>query len=384
MTAALPGRAGGMTPREALVLLSILALTLLPLKNMQMLQFAALLHFLLIAAAIGRLRRDFALFALGYLAVLVTINLVSGHIALEVLKPLWGLSALLVAFSMERRFGPRFYARLVEVSFALMAAFFLLQLAGLTRINELFRVTAQYDVIHETRLTAPFLFAGDYGLVCLFLGLLALSFRTPRFTLIAAGFLVLLLFTQSRLALAGLPFLVLFARGARHALLVAAAGLAAAVALWLNLERIHELFPYVFRFFDMFDFYLSESKRAEEFRFVFGNLPRIVFRGTEDFVLTGNLDTAESSVISYAVKSGVFFAALFWGAAFAFGARYLAHGGRLIAVLLFFSLFAAPLDRPKSSVFLAVALAGISCLQRRGDPARGPPPGHSPLAMSPH
>jgi hypothetical protein len=349
-----------LSVREHLALVWILGFALLPIKNFQILQIISLLHFTALIFIIGRIRTATLLWMISFVTLVLGLNMLTGHVRLEVLKPLWGVFAMIALFGLERTFSRVFYERFVTTSFSIMLLFFVVHIANLTVVENIYRESSQGDVIHLSRLTAPFLFAGDLGFVCLFMAMLSFSLQSRRFGLIGIGFLTLLLLTQSRLALAGTPFILLMIPGWEKRLWLFGFTSIAVATLILNIDKFFEMFPYIFRFVDRFEFYVSESKRAIEIMYLYNNFWTIFIGGTDNFVLSDGLDTAESSIVSYAVKSGILATIIFWLSIFMFSIRYLAGGVRLVTLLFLLSALGAPLDRPKSSVFLIVAMAGVS------------------------
>ena len=355
-----PRSADRLNARELFILVFVIGFALLPFKDAQILQYIALLHFIALVFIIGRIRTALLLWMISFISLILVLNMLVGHMRLEFLKPLWGVGAMIAAFGLERSCSRVFFERFVTTSFAILLLFFVLNTANLTALENVYRVTSQVDSIHRSRLTAPFLFAGDFGFVCLFLAMLSFSFQSRRFSLIGIGFLILLLFTQSRLALAGTPMLLLIIPGWKKRLWLFAFTSITVAAVLLNIDKFFDMFPYIFRFVDRFEFYFSESKRAMEVMYLYENFWKIVIGGTDNFVLPDGNDKAESSIVSYAVKSGILATIIFWVSIYVFGIRYLAGGVLLVTLLFLLSTLGAPLDRPKSSVFLIVAIAGIS------------------------
>lgn len=345
-------------------LLVLVASTLLPIKNLQYLIVTGLLVMLVFAFITKYANKQILQYSVWYLFSVILLNLLFGQMSIVVLKPVWMLFILTTIVTFNERLSYQFYEKLVLIFFCITMFFFMAHALGYSVISNLYRVTTQLDLIHLKRLTAPFLNAGDYGVVCFFLALLSFSFGTKKYNIIGSLFLILIVFTQSRLALAGIPFVILFLREFKYKAYAIIVTLITSYFINVYSSSLIENFSYLNRFFDRIDFYLEESKRAEEYFYLIRNFDSILLHGTDEFVLARGLTTAESSLVSMAVKIGILPTILFWLLIGHVFFKKLSGGLLLFAIIFFFAIFSAPLDRPKSSILVAVCIAGISVVRR--------------------
>jgi hypothetical protein len=107
-----------------------------------------------------------------------------------------------------------------------------------------------------------------------------------------------------------------------------------------------------------FQTYIANNKRSREFLWVVENYDLVLFSGTNQFSVDSLTSHAESSIISYIVKVGLLSTIVYW---IGFGLLCLKHRfGLFFSLILMFSLFAAPLDRPKLALFLLYVAPLIS------------------------
>lgn len=343
----------------------VFALILVPTNDVVVLQFATLACLSAIIWVAGFLHKNvFVVFLLCLLPVVFIPNVSILGGSIELAKPVFSMAALLAILAIDRRMHRRYLEYFIIAMAGVFAFFILAKVAKIDGIVSLYRVSDQIDLIHLDRFTAPFLYAGDFGLAALYLVFLCLAAGGRKNLLLAAFFVFCLLLSQSKLALAGLPAAYFFygARGKRALATVVA--LAAGAITFAYFDAIIERLPYVARFFDNYDHYLTSSKRAEEFLFIYNNYESLFFTGTNEFVLSRNLRTAESSVVSYIVKTGFASTILLWSVIAYVFFKTLKFGLVQFSLLFFFALFAAPLDRPKLSIVVVLCIAGISRVSR--------------------
>lgn len=376
-------RISGKKQHQAVTVVGLaIAIVLLPITEIFLLQAVSIVSFAMIVWWLGFLqRRIFAVFVLCLLPVIFAPNMIVWGASFEVAKPLFMMAAILALLATEKRLRKKHYELFVLCMSFVFFLFVCFKIFDLDGLISAYRISSQLDSIHLDRFTAPFLFAGDFGLAALYLAFLCLALGGQRNLLFAAFFVFCVFMSQSRLALAGLPAAIFFFRGEGQRIWPLIFALIGGVLIYLYFDTILERLPYVQRFFDEYEHYMTSSKRAEEFFFVFEHWRSIIFSGTQDFVLSRNLTTAESSIVSYMVKVGIVATLMLWIITGYMFLKRLKFGLAQLAILLFFALLAAPLDRPKLSIVIVLCIAGISHAGRHLQALRATRNPHSQLGQ---
>ena len=263
------------------------------------------------------------------------------------LKPLY--SIMLIYLFHPMLFNKKLYAldvdQFLKLNYLILGyAVFLFLPFEINNFMEYFYRGDGIDRFHDGRLTSPFLFAGDFAIYALFLVFLFMKDRTIPSVLVVLS----LLATQSKLGL--LSFSLIYPLVQKRFFISFALFIAGVVIVFLSMDY----FYYLFVFLDEPLAFIENNKRFLEYYWLFENFNSVFFSGSDKFVIRGGSTEVESSLVSYIVKSGFVFTALYYS--------YLYYVFKKIDltyvfyIISFLTIFAAPLDRPKLSFVLILMI----------------------------
>lgn len=317
----------------------ILIFVFAPINNLVFLQISNIVISLCFLFLYPKIDKNLLYLFLAFSIFTLLINFLAANFSFVMFKPIISFFNI-VCFSGYINYRKMHHVgNLKAFLFVISGSSLLLFLGPFNGLEYLYRGDS-YDLYHSSRLTAPFLFAGDLANAALFIAIALFSHKKRNWMAI-----IVLILTQSKLGY--LAFLSVIDKILLKPHIIYFFVFSFLAAYFFNLGQY---FYHIFSFLGNFFEYLTESKRAREYIWVAINFDEIFFNGTNMFTADSFTSDAESSIISYIVKVGFLSSLFYWIAI----SSYLLRNrlGLFLFLSLFFSVFAAPLDRPKLAPFL--------------------------------